>query len=117
MKSAPLRTLPLAPRTRAEASRSKAAPGGERASQPRPTTMSVRPGACLVSDTLPPLLREMGIGVLRGFGEATPRTVRGSGAEDARPSGGHGASTRPAAPHQWGTLIIAATGRLIRCGP
>ena len=61
------------------ASRSKSAPSVDRASQPRPTRILVRPGASLVSETLPPLLREMGIGVLLGFGEAAPRTVRRSG--------------------------------------
>src|SRR5215468_317167 len=41
----------------AEASRSKSAPVVVRGSQPSPTTTAVRPGACLDSETLPPLVR------------------------------------------------------------
>src|SRR3954468_23043980 len=51
------RILPFAPSISADASRSKSAPVVERASQPRPTSTAVRPGACLLSETLPPLLR------------------------------------------------------------
>src|ERR1700712_923928 len=39
------------------ASRSKSAPVVLRTSQPRPTMTAVRPGASLLSETLPPLLR------------------------------------------------------------
>src|SRR5690606_7992992 len=41
----------------AEASRSKSVPVVVRTSQPRPTVTAVRPGASLVSETLPPLDR------------------------------------------------------------
>ncbi len=50
-------TLPSARHAIALASRSKSAPVVLRASQPRPTTMLARPGASLVSETFPPLLR------------------------------------------------------------
>src|SRR4051812_7749535 len=50
-------SLPFAPSITADASRSKSAPVVDRASHPRPTSTAVRPGACLVSETLPPLLR------------------------------------------------------------
>src|SRR3954454_17162105 len=49
--------LPEASRTIAEASRSKSVPVVVRRSQPSPTVTADRPGACLVSETLPPLLR------------------------------------------------------------
>src|SRR4051794_7446431 len=51
------RILPFAPSISADASRSKSAPVVDRASHPRPTRTAVRPGACLLSETLPPLLR------------------------------------------------------------
>src|SRR5947209_1435097 len=41
----------------AEASRSNGFPSVVRASHPSPTVTAVRPGASLVSDTLPPLVR------------------------------------------------------------
>src|SRR5919197_2433805 len=43
------------------ASRSKAAPSVRRTSQPKPTRILLRPGASLVSDTLPPLFNEIAI--------------------------------------------------------
>ena len=49
--------MPSAPTTIAEASRSKSVPVVVRTSQPRPTMTAVRPGASLVSETLPPLVR------------------------------------------------------------
>src|ERR1700710_527850 len=57
MKCLSLTTRPSALHTIALASRSNARPSVVRASQPRPTTTAVRPGAALVSDTLPPLVR------------------------------------------------------------
>src|SRR5690606_8873237 len=51
------RTLLSAEHSRALASRSKSVPVVVRTSQPRPTTTAVSPGASLVSETLPPLLR------------------------------------------------------------
>src|SRR5215475_828191 len=51
------RTRPLVSSMIADASRSKSAPVVVRGSQPSPTTTAVRPGACLESETLPPLLR------------------------------------------------------------
>jgi hypothetical protein len=44
------------------ASRSKSVPVVVRTSQPRPTVTAVRPGASLVSETLPPLDRLTAIG-------------------------------------------------------
>src|ERR1035438_2019127 len=49
--------FPLAFSISADASRSKSAPSDVRGSQPRPTMTAVRPGACLDSETLPPLLK------------------------------------------------------------
>src|SRR6478736_4881737 len=54
----------------AEASRSKSVPVVVRTSQPRPTVTAVRPGASLVSETLPPLDR------LTAMGSPFPRRVR-----------------------------------------
>src|SRR3954451_9057340 len=51
------RTLPSFLRAMALASRSKSVPVVLRASQPRPTVTAVRPGASLLSETFPPLLR------------------------------------------------------------
>src|ERR671924_1758153 len=50
-------TLPCGLIAMAEASRSKSVPVVVRTSQPRPTVTAVRPGASLVSETLPPLDR------------------------------------------------------------
>src|SRR6478736_3022127 len=51
------RILWLSARPNALASRSKSVPVVERTSQPRPTDTALRPGASLVSETLPPLER------------------------------------------------------------
>src|SRR3954468_17634287 len=51
------RTLPSAPSTIADASRSKSVPVVVRMSHPSPTTTLVRPGASLVRLTFPPLVR------------------------------------------------------------
>src|SRR4051812_10080826 len=51
------RILPLVPTMRAEASRSKSAPVVVRTSQPSPTRTARNPGASLLSETLPPLLK------------------------------------------------------------
>src|SRR5580765_5340316 len=51
------RILPSALSINALASRSKSAPVVVRTSQPRPTAMALRPGASLLSETLPPLDR------------------------------------------------------------
>src|SRR4051794_23982730 len=50
-------TLPSALHAMALASRSKSEPVVLRTSQPRPTVTAVRPGASLLSETFPPLLR------------------------------------------------------------
>src|SRR4051794_3726567 len=68
-------TLPSALHTIALASRSNALPSVVRASQPRPTTTAVRPGAALVSDTLPPLVRLTVIGDLRLSATMDPSAV------------------------------------------
>src|SRR5215467_15014824 len=52
-----VRTRPFMSSMIADASRSKSAPVVVRGSQPSPTTTAVRPGACLDSETLPPLVR------------------------------------------------------------
>src|SRR3954470_22087113 len=57
MKCESERILPLVPTMRAEASRSKSAPVVVRTSQPRPTSTACSPGASLLSETLPPLLK------------------------------------------------------------
>src|SRR3954452_6658983 len=55
MKSSWERTLPLAPSSRADASRSNAAPLVVRGSQPSPTMARRSPGSALVSERLLPL--------------------------------------------------------------
>src|SRR4051794_24702484 len=55
MKSSFDRTLPLAPRRIAEASRSKSAPLVVRGSQPSPTIARLSPGSALVRERLLPL--------------------------------------------------------------
>src|SRR3954454_8936612 len=82
-------TLPSALHTMALASRSNALPSVVRASHPRPTTTAVSPGADLVSDTLPPLVRLTVIGDLRFRQPLDPSAV-----------------------HQ--TLVVP--GRISRCG-
>src|SRR5689334_8539829 len=57
----------------AEASRSNSVPVVVRTSQPRPTVTAVRPGASLVSETLPPLDRLTAI-----VGSPFPRDIRAS---------------------------------------
>src|ERR1700710_1293756 len=51
------RTFPSALQAIALASRSKSVPVVLRTSHPRPTVTAVRPGASLLSETFPPLLR------------------------------------------------------------
>src|SRR3954454_16789905 len=83
------KALPSALQTIALASRSNALPSVVRASQPSPTTTAVSPGADLVSDTLPPLVRLTVIDDLRFRQPLDPSAV-----------------------HQ--TLVVP--GRISRCG-
>ena len=57
MKCLSLKTLPVVAHAIALASRSKSVPVVVRASQPSPIVTAVRPGACLVRLTFPPLVR------------------------------------------------------------
>jgi hypothetical protein len=59
MKCCGENTVPAALQAIALESRSKACPSVVRASQPRPTTTALRPGASLVSEMFPPLVRLM----------------------------------------------------------
>src|SRR3546814_6783748 len=71
MKCASLRTWSSAPSTKAEASRSNAAPSVRRTSQPRPTVTADTLGASFVSETLVPLLNDTAMtapyGLKRGW--------------------------------------------------
>src|SRR3954468_9296955 len=58
----------------ADASRSKSVPVVVRTSQPRPTVTAVRPGASLVSETLPPLDRLTAIAGVPSFVKSCVRS-------------------------------------------
>src|SRR3546814_10718164 len=76
MKWASLRTWASAPSTKAEASRSNAAPSVRRTSQPRPTVTADTLGASFVSETLVPLLNDTAMTAPSGLKRGWPSRLQ-----------------------------------------